>query len=163
MARQIHFSAEDRLNADAGVIYDVIADYHTGHSLIIPKPPFQGLHVESGGVGAGTVLRVTMRMLGTTTHLHQQVSEPEPGRVLVETNLDGNLQTTFTVVPTSASGSQAQVSISTVMYARPGIGGQIERWLIPWLMRPVYRKELKLLEEVARRKMATMSGLNAST
>ena len=133
------------------------------HPLIIPKPPFLGLHVESGGVGAGTVNTVTMRVLGTTTQLHQQVSEPEPGRVLVETNLDGNLQTTFSVIPTTASGSQAQVSISTVMYVRPGLGGQIGRWLIPWLMRPVYRKELQLLEEVARRRMATMSGVNPST
>ncbi len=158
MAQQIHISAENTLDAAPSVVYSVIADYRTGHPLITPKPYFQGIQVESGGVGAGTLITVTMRVFGVTSQLHHKISEPEPGRVLVESDLDDEAsQTIFTVVPANG-GKQAHVDISTTMRGHPGIRGQIERWLIPFIMRPVYQKELRLLEAVAQQWMVATPG-----
>ena len=151
--RKIRIHAESMIEASAQVIYEIIADYHSAHPEIVPKPYFQGIRVESGGVGAGTVISVTIRVLGRTSVLRQRVSEPEPGRALVESNLDGTLETTFIVTPVSgAKDRKANVSITTVMKTHPGIRGIFEQRLIPRILHPAYQKELKLLQVVARKR-----------
>jgi hypothetical protein len=84
---------------------------------------------------------------------HHVVSEPEPGRVLIEQDVDDAQReaTTFTVSPV-APGHRSHVEIATTMTLSPGINGAIERILVPWSLRPVYRKELALLENVARQR-----------
>ena len=44
-------------------VYAIIADYHRGHAGILPHE-FSGLSVERGGVGAGTIIRFRMRVMG---------------------------------------------------------------------------------------------------
>ncbi len=78
------------------------------------------------------------------------ITEPEPGRVLVETN-DNGYVTTFTVEP-RADGQQAYVTIATEMAGRAGILGALERWLASRLLRPVYVKELEQLAAVAAKR-----------
>lgn len=130
--------------APAGAIYGVLADYRTGHPQILPKPYFQGVEVEQGGVGAGTVIRVTMRMGGSTQTLRMQVTEPEPGRVLQES--DPAVATTrFTVEPLESGA--ARVTIATEWAPHKGLRGLMERWLLPAMCRPVYVKELALLAD----------------
>ena len=153
--QEIRIHAESVLEASAPVIYEIIADYRTGHPEIVPKPYFQGIHVEAGGVGAGTVISVTMRVLGRTSVIRQRVSEPEPGRILVESSLDGSLETTFTVTPVSgAEDRKANVSITTLMKAHKGVVGAAERWLIPRVLEPAFQRELQLLQAVAKSRMA---------
>jgi hypothetical protein len=153
--QQVRIHAEGIINASTQAVYDIIADYRTSHPEIVPRPYFQGIQVESGGVGAGTVIAVTMRVLGTTSVMRQRVSEPEPGRVLVESNLDGTLDTTFTVAPVSGSEDrQSKVSITTLMQAHAGVRGAVERWLVPRILQPAYQKELQLLQAVAQRTVA---------
>ena len=83
-------------------VYSLIANYHDGHPRIVPKQ-FSGLVVEQGGVGAGTVIRFQMSLLGKKQNLSRRHHRTEPGRVLVETDLDGNGSvTTFTVNPGTA-------------------------------------------------------------
>ena len=53
-----------------------------GHPQILPKPPFVSLEVEKGGIGAGTVIRIAMRVLGRLQTFGAVITEPEPGRVL---------------------------------------------------------------------------------
>ena len=79
--------------APPAAVYAVIADYNESHPARLPKHVFSGLVVEESGIGAGTVVRVTMAALGTKQELHVAVSEPEPGRVLVESGsgIDHNL------------------------------------------------------------------------
>src|SRR5688500_9099663 len=89
-------SASALMHAPPQAVYAIIADYHHGHPQILPKPPFVSLAVEQGGTGAGTVIRVHMRVLGQLHMVRAVVTEPEPGRVLVETNDNGSV-TTFTV------------------------------------------------------------------
>jgi hypothetical protein len=66
------------------------------------------------------------------------VSEPEPGRVLVESG--SGLTTTFTVEPAEA-GRSSQVTIAAEATPSPGLQGWIERMVTPALL----RDELRLL------------------
>jgi uncharacterized protein YndB with AHSA1/START domain len=105
-------SASVLIPAPANLVYRTIADYRDGHPHILPKPPFGALVVEQGGVGEGTVIRFEMRLLGRTQHFHAIISEPEPGRVLVETDLHSGATTTFAVRP-AADDQQSWVTIAT--------------------------------------------------
>ncbi len=73
------------------------------------------------------------------------ITEPEPGRVLVETS--PGLETTFTVEP--EGGRRARVRFDTVMEAG-GLVGLLTRLVAPRLLRPVYADELERLERHAR-------------
>jgi hypothetical protein len=105
--------------------------------------------VEQGGIGAGTVIRFRMRAFGQKRTLRAEITEPEPGRVLVETYLDSNgAVTTFTVDPGTAP-ADSRVTISTELPVRSGVSGWIERKLSTLMLRPIYRKELENLARVA--------------
>jgi hypothetical protein len=129
-------------------VYALIANYHEGHPRIVPRQ-ISGLTVEQGGVGAGTVIRFQMSMLGKKQSFRAAITEPEPGRVLVETDLDTNgAVTTFTVDPGTAPAN-SRVTISTVLAVRGGFPGLIEKQMVTLLLRPMYKKELENLARVA--------------
>ena len=140
------FSAAASIAAPAPKIYDLIADYRVGHPKIVPPQYFEGIEVEKGGFGAGTIIRVTMRVLGASRVFRAAVTEPKPGSVLTETDLGTGLATTFTVTP---NGTATDVNITTVAPRRPGLRGAIEVWLVRRMLQRVYRDELALLAKVA--------------
>lgn len=150
---QIQAKAVDKLDARPEDVYATIADYHEGHPSILPKKNLYDLRVEQGGQGAGTIIRFKARLLGIEQSFHHRVSEPEPGRVLVEQDIDAaqNVTTTFTVTPLD-DGKRSQVEICTTMNASPGLKGLIERLVLPMANPPIYRQELKLLEAVAQQR-----------
>jgi hypothetical protein len=125
------------------VVYSIIADYREMHPRILPRPPFVSLAVEQGGKGAGTVIRVGMRVLGRLQTFRATIAEPEPGRRLVETT-DTGYVTTFAVEPREG-GRHSHVTIATEMLR----AGALERWAVTRLLRPVYARELGMLGEVA--------------
>jgi hypothetical protein len=141
--------AEAVVDAPAERAYAVIADYRDGHPRIIPRPPFVSLDVEQGGTGAGTVIRFRMRVFGRIRTFRAAISEPEPGRVLAETDLDTGVVTTFAVVPVE-DGRKSRVIITTDRATRGGLLGRLERFLLTGLLRPVYQRELERLGVVAR-------------
>ncbi|HEX2033922.1 MAG TPA: SRPBCC family protein [Chloroflexota bacterium] len=147
---QIRFGAERLIDAPAAVVYHCIADYREHHRPggFLP-PAFTDLQVERGGVGAGTVIRFTMALGGRRRTVTAQVTEPQPGRVLVETEANGGIQTTFTVEPHGQEGRQARVRFDTVMEAG-GLEGLLTRLLAPRLLGPVYADELTRLERLAQ-------------
>jgi hypothetical protein len=128
-------------------VYAILADYRHSHPRILPKDFFKSVEVVEGGQGAGTILRVRGRLLGLTRELRMRVAEPEPGRVLTETDLKSGLVTIFTVE--SRGAAACKVSISSIWEARTGLLGFLERLLIPRVMRRVYQDELALLETIA--------------
>ncbi len=140
------------IDAPQAAAYAVIADYRDGHPHILPRPPFVSLDVEEGGVGAGTVIRFQVRLLGTTRTMRASIAEPEPGRVLVESDEAGDVVSTFTVDP--AEGNRARVTIATDMKVRGGWLGRLEGFLITRLLRPVYEREIGLLGTVASSRAA---------
>lgn len=145
---RVHLEAEETLAARPEVIWDILADYREGHPSILPKV-FSPLEIEEGGYGAGTVMRFSTRVGGTTRNFHQKVSSPEPGRVLVETSTDGSGETTFTLTPVDG-GQRTNVRIATELEVHGGLVGALERAMIPRLLTPIYREELGNLERVAQ-------------
>jgi len=129
-------------------VYSLLANYHDGHARILPKQ-FSNLVVEQGGMGAGTVIRLQVSLLGRKQNFRAAITEPEPGRVLVETYLDGSgIVTTFTISPGHAP-ADSNVTISTVLPVRAGLLGIMERKLSTLLLRPMYLRELQNLARVA--------------
>lgn len=90
-----------------------------------------------------------MKVLGVEREFHQVVSEPEPGRVLAETDETAGVVTTFTVEP-YGDGSQSRVTIATDSEASPGFAGLIERLLNPLILRRIYRQGLEQLGQYVR-------------
>lgn len=82
--------------------------------------------VEEGGIGEGTRIRFQVRVLGTTTKFRAVVTEPEPGRVLVERNIEGSDSVTTFIVEPGAAPGESNVTIETVMSTKPGLAGKIE-------------------------------------
>lgn len=139
------------IQAPAHVAYGIIADYRNGHPHILP-PYFSNLVVDEGGIGAGTRIRFDMTLLGQKQRYCATVTEPEPGRVLMEDNgPEAGSVTTFTVDP-ALQGAAAQVTITTKFTQRPGLGGRIERFLIGFFVPRIYAQELQLLDKVARQR-----------
>jgi uncharacterized protein YndB with AHSA1/START domain len=137
-------SASTLVAAPAEQVYAVIADYRNGHPHILPKPYFVSLTVEKGGVGAGTEVSFTMKIAGRKQTFYAVISEPEPGRVLVETIPSSGSTTTFTVEPRN-DGKQALVTIATQAVVRDGWLGAIEKLLTTRALKPVFEKELQQL------------------
>ena len=151
MMANIEFQASREMAVPARIVYSVIADYHKGHPAILPKPPFIDLVVEQGGTGAGTVIRMRMTMLGKESSMRAAVSEPEPGRVLLEKSLDSDLQTTFIVEPVAGqdAAEHSRTTFHTIIRV-PGIAGLIQKWIVPRLLLPAYHQELANLEAYAQ-------------
>ena len=136
------------IQAPAQQVYAIIADYRNGHPRILPKPYFVSLTVEQGGVGAGTVVTFQMKVMGSLRTFHSVITEPEPGRVLVETDSKAGTVTTFTVDPRD-NGRQAFVTITTDLQMRDGFFGKAQGWMTARLLRPIYVRELEQLAAMA--------------
>jgi len=132
------------VGAAAPDVYRMIADYHDGHTRIIPPRYFRNLQVEQGGYGDGTVIRYDVLAFGTIYHARARVTEPEPGRVLVETDLEKGAVTSFIVEP--LGGSRSRVTITTSLSTRAGILGRIERAVMRSFLNRVYVAELAQLD-----------------
>ena len=145
MAR-IVASAEGTVDAPAETVYRYIADMREHHPRFLP-PAFSDFRVESGGVGAGTSTRFKVTAGGRTREFRTKVAEPEPGRVLTESDTNSSSVTTFTVSP---QGAASLVRISTSWDGAGGIGGVFERMFAPRVMRAIYADELKRLDAYAR-------------
>ncbi len=137
--------------ANAGVAYALIADYRGGHQRILPPKYFGNLRATKGGYGNGTEIAFEMYPFGMKRAAQQarsRVTEPEPGRVLIETDLDRGFVTTFTVDPIDPTS--ARVQFATAVPAKSGILGAIEKMVTTAFLRRVYEIELAQLDDVAR-------------
>ena len=141
----VEASAERTIDAPADQVYGYLADMHR-HPRFLP-PAFSDFTVEEGGVGAGTVTRFAVTAGGRTRTYRMLVSEPEPGRTLVETDQDSSLVTTFQVEP---QGTASTVRINTRWDGAGGVGGFFERTFAPRAMRRIYLDELDRLSAYVR-------------
>jgi hypothetical protein len=137
---------EQLMSAPADVVYRILADYKTHHPKILPES-FSNFKVVEGGIGAGTVATFDIEAGGRTRSMRIEVSEPEPGRVMVEKDLTSSAVTTFTVTP---QGEDSSVRIETRWQSAGGIGGFFERLFAPRALRKIYEDELSLLNKYAR-------------
>jgi hypothetical protein len=139
-------SAERTVDAPADAVYGYIADMREHHPQFLPSA-FSDFQVESGGVGEGTITRFTVTAGGRTRQYRMKVAEPEPGRVLTESDTGSSAVTTFTVTP---QGGRSLVTISTTWEGAGGIGGFFEHLFAPRVMRGIYMDELERLDSYAR-------------
>jgi uncharacterized protein YndB with AHSA1/START domain len=137
-------SAERSIDAPADKVYSYLADMHQ-HQRFLP-PAFSDFQIEQGGVGAGTVTSFKITAGGRTRSYRMQISEPTPGRTLVETDTGSSLVTTFNVTP---QGDKSLVSITTSWDGASGIGGFFERTFAPRAVRRLYLDELDRLNAYA--------------
>jgi uncharacterized protein YndB with AHSA1/START domain len=153
-------SATRLLNAPPRRVYDTIANYHTGHPRIVPDQ-FSNLRVERGGIGAGTVITFDVKVLGRTTSFRAEVTEPEPGRVLVEKHVAGNDAVNTFIVEPGAHANESVVTIKTDMTERGGLSGAIEKFVTKRVLTPMYDEELRRLESVAGDRRETAGSATA--
>jgi hypothetical protein len=136
---------EGSVGAPAGLTYQLIAeDQH--HQRFLPDA-ISDFRVLEGGTGAGTRHTFKVRAGGRTRAYTMRVDEPEPGRVITETDQASSLVTTFTVTP---AGESCRVLISTSWDGAGGISGFFERLFAPRVMRRIYADELTRLDRYAR-------------
>jgi uncharacterized protein YndB with AHSA1/START domain len=142
---KVEASAERTIDAPADAVYGYLADMHQ-HPRFLP-PAFSDFQVEEGGVGAGTVTRFAVTAGGRTRTYRMRVTEPAPGRTLVESDANSSLVTTFNVEP---QGGRSLVRISTSWDGAAGIGGFFERTFAPRALGRIYVDELERLNAYAR-------------
>jgi hypothetical protein len=137
-------SASKLIPAPARKVYDLIADYRNGHPRILPKPYFVSLHVEEGGYGTGTVIKFQMQLMGRIQSFHSEITEPVPGHILVETDMNNGTVTTFTVDP-SSGGQESFVTIRVGLRSNCYAPSTKKSW-INWLQLPKHRGSKSHLE-----------------
>lgn len=140
---KIHIESSYDIPVEAAILYAIITDYEVGHPAILPKP-FDSIQVDKGGQGAGTELTLIVKAMGSITKIRQRVTEPEPGRKVVESNMDNDLVTSFTFEPLNG-GTHTRVTITTD-YTPLNF---TERFINPPLLRYMYKQELRNLEAYA--------------
>ncbi|HEU4827567.1 MAG TPA: SRPBCC family protein [Gemmatimonadales bacterium] len=151
-ARRVYsVSQSTHIDAPPPRIYGLIADYVQGHPRIVPPRYFRDFVVRQGGYGAGTEIEFTMIVAGHAQRVVADITEPIPGRVLVETVKGGGVVTTFRVEP---AGQGADVTIATDLEQKPGFAGKIERWLAGRILPGIYHEELMRLAGIAREEPA---------
>ncbi len=141
---------EGAVGAPAELTYRLIAD-DEHHRHILPEA-FSDFEVLEGGVGAGTLHRFKIAAGGKLREYVMRVDEPEPGRVISETDQNSSLVTTFTVTPAGATA--CAVKIQTQWNGAGGIGGFFERTFAPKVLRKMYAEELAKLDAYAREQAA---------
>ena len=137
-------SAERSIDAPADEVYSYLADMHQ-HQQFLP-PAFSDFRVEQGGVGVGTVTSFKITAGGRTRPYRMEITEPAPGRTLVESDTGSSLVTTYNVTP---QGDKSRVSINTSWDGASGIGGFFERTFAPRALRTLYLDALERLNTYA--------------
>jgi uncharacterized protein YndB with AHSA1/START domain len=148
---EILVTAEKIVNAPADTVFGYLRDMRE-HPKFLP-PAFSDFEVESGGVGPGTVTRFKVTAGGRSRDYRMMVDEPEPGRVLTESDTGSSMVTKFTVTP--KEGGVSLVRITSTWQGASGIGGFFERTFAPRAARAMYQDELSRLDTYARERQGS--------
>ncbi len=151
MMSEYQVEVSEVVDAQPERVYAIIADYKAGHPSILPQPYFKEMVVREGGFGSGTRATVRMEVFGASFEYDMQVTEPDPGHVLMEEDQAAGVQTTFTLEPVAA-GSQTRVTIRTVTRTAAGVRGVVEKLINPPVTRKIYREELQQLVRVVEQR-----------
>ncbi|HEY1538525.1 MAG TPA: SRPBCC family protein [Solirubrobacteraceae bacterium] len=148
----INVVQDGAVGAPADLTYRLIAD-DSHHVKFLPDA-ITDFEVVEGGVGAGTLHRFKVNAGNRVREYLMRVDEPQPGKVITETDENSSLVTTFTVSP---AGDTCSVRIQTQWNGASGIGGFFERTFAPKVMRKIYADELARLDTYAREQAAAGS------
>jgi hypothetical protein len=143
---EIKVSQSRLIPAKPADVYALMVDYEVGHPSILPKEYFKTLTIERGGQGAGTIFLAEMEVMGRKSEFRMEVTEPAPGRLLMETDAVQQVVTTFHFEP-HLQGDQTMLTIQTVSKVRNLFRWVLERLFSPAISRKIYRAELELIAE----------------
>jgi uncharacterized protein YndB with AHSA1/START domain len=135
-------SAERVVQAAPAQVYALLADYREGRPRLLPDS-FRDYRVEAGGTGEGTVVTYRLEAARRERPYRLNVTEPEPGQVLRESDADSSFVTTWTVTP--ADGG-TRVRLESAWTGAGGIGGFFERLFAPRGLGRLYEDILSRLE-----------------
>jgi hypothetical protein len=90
-----------------------------------------------------------MSLFGKKRNFRATITEPEPGRVLVETYLEPAGTVTSFLVDAGTAPADSRVTISTELPVRSGFLGFFDRKFSTLLLRPIYNRQLENLARVA--------------
>lgn len=145
---QNHYETVALIPAPPETVYALLADYRRGHMKIMPKQYIRRFEVESGGQGNGTVIRYRVHAYGLERAARAVVSEPEPGRMLVERESTSSLVTTFTVTPVMG-GEHAHVQVAAHWEPARTLWGRFQQIFYPTILKNVFTQELNALARYA--------------
>lgn len=137
---QVEVVTEREISAKPDDVFDAIADYEDVHRRLLPEQ-FTAYEIREGGDGEGTVLHVKLQ--ATSRRVREcllDVTEPGDG-VLVETDRNSTLVTTWTVVPGQGEGT-ARVTVRSEWEGAGGIRGVFERIFAPRALSGLYDRIL---------------------
>jgi hypothetical protein len=140
---QVVATTERELSAPADRVRSALADYTGTRPRLLPEQ-FSDYRVESGGSGAGTVVR--WRFAATSKRVRDQVldvSAPDDA-TLVETDRNSSMVNRWTVQPVGEG--RCRVAVRTTWNGAGGIGGFFERTFAPKGLQRVYGSVLDRLE-----------------
>lgn len=132
------------LTFPASEVYEVIADYQNHHPRILPMQYFKDLKVTAGGQGSGTQVKVQMKVMGVAREFQMVIAEPEPGRLLTETDAQAGTYTSFKIEP--RGDRSTRVTIASRFKTASGPAGWMEKLVTQTVTRRIYQQELLLLE-----------------
>jgi hypothetical protein len=144
---EVTISVEAPIKASASSVYELIRDFREHHPRFLPHN-FTEYRIEQGGTGAGTVITFTITAMGRTRGYRMRIAEPEPGRVMTESDTMSSMVTTWTVTPEGEDTSR--VRIETRWEGATGVPGFFERLFAPRGLRRIYNDELRRLDRYAR-------------
>ena len=142
--RRDHYEMVALIQARPEDVYAVLADYRHEHAHIVPRKYVRNLEVEAGGVGEGTIIRYRARAFGIERPSRAIISEPEPGRMLIEQETTSTLRTIFTVTP-AQHGQQTHVQIASHWQPSRNPFKAIEQLFYPLIMRDMFAQSLQLI------------------
>ena len=137
-------AADAHIEAPADVVLAILRDFDGHHRRILP-PAFSDFEVVHDQLGDGTMTQFKLTLGGRTTEGRTLARETDPG-VIREQVLGRDMVTEFRVEPEDAG---SRVSIATQWTPAGGIGGLLERFFAPGMLRKVYVEELELLAAYA--------------
>jgi hypothetical protein len=144
---QVTVTARREIHAPVERVRAALADYQTTRPKILTEH-YSDYQVQAGGQGVGT--RVHWKLAATEKRVRDQlveVSETDGG-VLVESDQNSSMVTTWTVQP--ADGGHSAVEVHTTWSGAGGIGGFSERTFAPPGLRRIYDGVLSNLDTVVQ-------------
>ena len=140
-------TVERMLDAGHPIVYSIVTDMEQ-HRRILPKQ-FESLEVLQGGKGVGTVFRLHMNVMGNRSSLEMTITEPEPGRIVRETDAAAGVTTTWALTPVDGE-DRCRLRLTSIFRSKPGMAGMMERFIVPPVIRSIYRQELDNINRYAQ-------------
>ncbi len=133
---------ERTVAADPAATFAFLRDYNKRPSIFPPN--FIDYRVESGGEGAGTVVRYRLRAGERERAYHMKVEETG-GRELRESDQGSSFVSTWSLEP-AEGGKKTLVRLHSQWKGAGGVGGVFERIFAPRGLGPIYDDLLARLD-----------------